>query len=377
VAKKRTDKNTSGSVPRGTRKPTREKKGADVVTVSHKPVRGGAGGALEAVEEAAVALGAEDLFVPSSLEAMPAAPSVAELEAAAVPAGVLSYGDTPAAQVARLRAAVTGPTAPAPEPGRFTFESVFGVDTRFRVDPSNYPHSAVCFLVAEFPVPGGGALGALGTGWIVGRRTVITAGHCVYAHGPEFKPGGTFANRVTVFPARDGTRRPHQLEATRQNLQTTEGWVKSKAPEADYAAIILTEDLPEEVGAFGFGPDLGPDVRDGPFRVAGYPGEFQKTSQAATQWEDAGTVRVEGPHLAYRIDTTPGQSGGPVFFINRSDDPAGRFAVACGVHNYGIPDPTGQRRIKFPESQPGDNTATYITGEVLANLIAWKKEGDG
>src|SRR5687768_6326230 len=61
-------------------------------------------------------------------------------------------------------------------PIRPPFESVIGRDERVRIlDTDLYPWSAICALRMRGP-----SGGAMGTGWFIGPRTVITAGHCVY-----------------------------------------------------------------------------------------------------------------------------------------------------------------------------------------------------
>src|SRR4051794_24962558 len=59
------------------------------------------------------------------------------------------------------------------------YESVIGRDERQRVlDTDLTPWRKICSLQMR------GALGSgvIGTGWLVGPRTVITAGHCVFSH---------------------------------------------------------------------------------------------------------------------------------------------------------------------------------------------------
>jgi glutamyl endopeptidase len=371
------DRNVTGAVPKGPAKkalvpgtvaPGRTGGGGESAVVSHERVRGGTGRAEALRRPAGPAVYGVEYLAPGTgrAEAAGGAESMRAVEARAVPAGQLSYGESLASKFERLKARLLD-RAPAPRgPVEFSLESLIGDDDRDRVDPSVYPYSAVCYLVSEFTLQNGRTIGALGTGWIIGRRTVITAGHCVYAHDdPKLGPISAFADRVAVYPACDGAHRPYEFLVTSESLQTTQGWVEQQSEAADYAAIIVNQDLPEEVGVFGYGPDLDASLRDGPFRVTGYPGELEG-DEAATQWEHAGTVRVSqnGRRLLYAIDTTPGQSGAPVHFINRSADPAERFAVAVGIHNYG-------------DGGSGFNRATYIVGEVLDNLNAWKQQGGG
>jgi V8-like Glu-specific endopeptidase len=72
-----------------------------------------------------------------------------------------------------------------------------------------------------------------GTGWLAGRRTVITAGHCVFLHGQ-----GGWARKIDVFFT-DPTdeRSPAAISAT--EFRCVDGWVKGRDALTDYGAILL------------------------------------------------------------------------------------------------------------------------------------------
>jgi V8-like Glu-specific endopeptidase len=84
---------------------------------------------------------------------------------------------------------------------RSALESVIGdVDDRTRIlETKLTPWRQICALDIE------GKNGArfIGTGWLAGPRTVVTAGHCV--HHPDL---GGWAERITVSPARGGGGHP-------------------------------------------------------------------------------------------------------------------------------------------------------------------------
>jgi V8-like Glu-specific endopeptidase len=84
-------------------------------------------------------------------------------------------------------------------PSVLTPESVIGTDDRIRVlDPETMPWRMICSLEISGRTGKG-----IGTGWFVGPKTIITAGHCVYH--PNF---GGWANEIKIYPGRYGTNFP-------------------------------------------------------------------------------------------------------------------------------------------------------------------------
>lgn len=64
-------------------------------------------------------------------------------------------------------------------PTEMVLESIIGTDDRVRIqNPSVYPWRAICAL--RMTAKDGSRW--IGTGFLVGPGTVITAGHCVYLH---------------------------------------------------------------------------------------------------------------------------------------------------------------------------------------------------
>src|SRR5918912_3129628 len=81
----------------------------------------------------------------------------------------------------------SGPIAPP-------FESVIGpTDDRVRIlDTELAPWRMICALRMRGPT----GAGAIGTGWFIGPRTVLTAGHCVFSN--HFFGG--WASSIEVIP---------------------------------------------------------------------------------------------------------------------------------------------------------------------------------
>jgi V8-like Glu-specific endopeptidase len=224
------------------------------------------------------------------------------------------------------------------------FEVVIGVDDRRQITATtSYPWRAICSL----KIKARDGSNWIGTGWLVGHRTVITAGHCVYIHNR-----GGWAREIEVIPGRNGTRRPYG-SCKSSSLRSVKGWTRSKKRSHDYAGIILPRscDYGRRLGYFGYGNYSTGTLRNLTVNVSGYPGD----KPAGTQWWHARKIkRVTSRTIVYNIDTAGGQSGAPVWRIKNGK----RYAV--GIHTNG--------------SSSG-NSATRIVKAVYNNIKAWKALG--
>ena len=218
-------------------------------------------------------------------------------------------------------------------------ETVCGADDRTRITPAtNLPWRWICKLFITFP---DGAR-FVGTGWFIGARTVMTAGHCVFS-----RANGGWARSIEVVPGMDGNARPYGAQVGTAFRSVT-GWTQDSKPEFDYGAIILPNcDLGNRVGWFGFAHLNNASLNNLFVNTAGYPGD----KPLGTMWFNAGSIsRVEDLKIYYMVDTMGGQSGSPVWrFLNGE-----RHAV--GVHAYG----------------GCPNSATRITKPVFDNMLAWR-----
>lgn len=218
-------------------------------------------------------------------------------------------------------------------------ETVCERDNRFQVTPTTVnPWHWNCMLVIEFE----GGFKARGSGWLVGPRTVITAGHCVHGGGP----GGKFATRIEVIPGMDGKNRPYGTFLGRQ-LYTTTGWANNRSFDHDYGAIILGSEIGNRVGYFGFENLTRQQLLAGQTNVAGYPGD----KPIGTQWRSGGPlVDASATQLFYTFDTYAGQSGSPLWKVFNNQ------RTAVGIHNLG----------------GCPNAGVRINQQVFANIDLWK-----
>lgn len=225
-------------------------------------------------------------------------------------------------------------------------ESIIGTDQRVRVNPTtDYPARATVLITFNTP-----SSAARCTGWLIGKDTVVTAGHCV-------APGtgaSVFYNPASyrIYPGRNGTSRPYgSCGAT--TLFSVTGWTNGADERFDYGAIKLRCNIGTTTGWYGFFTQ--PTSLTGlPVRTQGYPGD-----KPLTQWRSSDSVRANtADQVFYRADTFGGQSGSPVWY-NRSSTCS---PCSMAIHTYGL-------HGVHPHST--NNHGTRITQARFNNLVAW------
>lgn len=221
-------------------------------------------------------------------------------------------------------------------------EVIIGTDDRIRIpNTTQIPWRRICALRITFP---SGAT-YRGSGFLIGPRSLATAGHCVYLHNQ-----GGWARRVEVIPGCNGSARPFG-QAVSTSFRSVVGWVTNKKPEYDFGCIVLPPGSfgGSNLGSFGFAAFDAAKLLAQPAVLAGYPGD----KPFAELWGMARKIKtVTAKTLIYDIDSMGGQSGAPVYIMRNGQ----RYVV--GVHNYGAA--TG-------------NSATRVTAEVFQRLLGWSK----
>lgn len=217
-----------------------------------------------------------------------------------------------------------GQPPPETEPEAWSEESlelllIHGQENRVPVaddyDPNAFPWSCLCELRCDFPF-GQHA----GTGWLIGPRTVVTAGHCVFRYREWARsvqigrPSGTSGGTVLT-----------------KTVRSTQGWQEITNPAQaslyDYGAVFLAGEDAIELDDY-LSPDTNFDADDlegTPVLLAGYP-----LSHTELMYHQ-GPVESKGDWLTYRIDTSGGQSGSPVLL------PRGDAYDVIGIHIEGHP----------------------------------------
>jgi V8-like Glu-specific endopeptidase len=188
--------------------------------------------------------------------------------------------------------------------------SILGADDRVRITPTaTGAYRAVVEIEVVFP----DGTSVRGSGALVGRNDVLTAGHMVY--NPLH---GGYARDVFVYPSRDGALQPFGA-ANGTKITVDPKWISGSVqiPAADFthdiALVNLDRNLGDLVGWFGYASGGTVDqYTNSQVITAGYPGD----KPYATQWRASSTVDSSTAttlDFTRSLDIFNGQSGSPVF----------------------------------------------------------------
>ncbi len=232
-------------------------------------------------------------------------------------------------------------------------ESVIGVDERERIlETDLQPWRMICAL-KMYSNSGGSAIG---TGWLVGPRTIITAGHCVH-HAGFF---GGWADRIEISAGRDGSEFPFgTVNATR--FTSVDKWIEDADPDFDIGCIHLEEPLGDTVGWFSIASLTAKELVSHMVNVSGYPGDRGYGTEQ--YFHKNRVLNVGDRRVFYDIDTAGGQSGAPVWIHEEKGAPP----LVIGIHAYG----TGGTPFDLGITA---NSAPRIIPEVFDLITAWIDE---
>lgn len=242
---------------------------------------------------------------------------------------------------------------------RRTVETVEGPDDRIPIIGSDrHPWRMICSLEILFPF-----IRVFGTGWFVGPKTLITAGHCVFDSGMGGKaseiivyPGRyDIMNRVFPYPKDPSFTKP--IVSTK--FQAAPGWEDSQSPDLDYGVIQLDEPVGNETGWFSVALKADVTLEDHLINIAGYPAN--KDEGRVLYFDSDKIERVTTKRLFYRADTSEGQSGSPVWVQTTTTS----APEVVGIHTNGDDRRTFSAR---------GNSARRIDVEVFTNITQWIRE---
>lgn len=161
------------------------------------------------------------------------------------------------------------------------------------------------------------------SGALIGRSTIVTAGHCLY----DGAKGGWVQGMNAFFGIQDNAA---YLSCPATSITVSSNWVNSHQPEHDWGVINLGCPVGDYIGTMGYTDPGGALPPSGNWNVSGYPGDrpnYQLTVAAGQlQLADIGT------RFRYTMDTAGGQSGGPIWSMNPGN---GCIECVVGVHTTG------------------------------------------
>ncbi|KAK3392368.1 hypothetical protein B0T20DRAFT_360601 [Sordaria brevicollis] len=250
-------------------------------------------------------------------------------------------------------------------------ESVIDTDNRKPVDPADYrnggKYRSIVKIRAQYE---GSGLHWIGTGYLIQRNVLVTAGHVVFERDPcETTIGHGRAVSIECFIGYHGRATASEANGVQRRVATcvitTRQWVMDGSKRHDFALVKVDRDFDGDLSIMQFPPTPHVVGVDEELGVVGYPGDsalrvgphgedgalmhemFRKTS-----WN----LRNDRDNmLHYTIATGGGQSGGPVLLRSRDGN-----MVILGTHCYG-------------DDKGGSNAASTIEGPYGNPLEVFEK----
>lgn len=221
-------------------------------------------------------------------------------------------------------------------------------------DTTDPPYRKICKLYIQYSGRDGWYAGS---GFFLGRGTVITSGHNLF----DWDESKSWASRIAVIPGKDGDTMPYSGQVVKSTFVTLKGWKDHGEWQYDYGAIIMPDHkLGDRVGFFGAGSYSADTLMAASTTVSGYPSVDGSSSTLYRSPGDGagGTLAgVDENFLTYTYDISGGESGSPVWFFKDNGS-----VRAVGIHRGGSPGGC-------------PNTAVRINDKVFKNLIRFKAQG--
>ena len=199
-----------------------------------------------------------------------------------------------------------------------TLANVIGDDDRVRITPTtSYPWSAIVKLHIACD-----GYYTFGTGALIDKNHVLTAGHCVYSH-----LNGGWADSIKVVPGEDNGDEPFG-HAMAINLRCYVDWITHADEQHDFALITLDRDIGLQTGWMGLYTTLpSSSIYKNELNTAGYP--YDLDNGVNMYWNHANGRKANEYNHWYYLDTNGGQSGSPIWIYD------GTNRDILSVHGYG------------------------------------------
>jgi glutamyl endopeptidase len=233
-----------------------------------------------------------------------------------------------------------------------------GGDTRVQImGTATYPSSAIAYLKVHFPTQGDWPC----TGFFIGPRSVVTAGHCVV----DEKTREVATSVTEITPGRSGSLTPYGTTTSKKIFYRTELLNKTIPFDKryDYAVIQTQAPLGNTVGYFGMSAVQTLSATSA-YTVRGYPFDDKPVG---TMWSAFEPILYSNPNfLWYKTDTEGGQSGSPVYRTV-----SGVCCSLVGIHiEGGLDKKTGLPDGLLPHADA--NAAVRVNQAVFNQLQKWK-----
>ncbi|MFH1118899.1 MAG: T9SS type A sorting domain-containing protein [Bacteroidota bacterium] len=146
----------------------------------------------------------------------------------------------------------------------------------------------------------------MGTGVLIGPKTVLTAGHCIYNHTTK-----KWADQIEVVPGYYNGSKPFGSTYA-STLRTFNGWASNGYEGWDIGVITVSQPIGNKTGSLGFGCDSDDFYKYNTFYASGFPGEAPYNGELMYkqhgEFDNAYTDIV-----SFNRDSYGGQSGSGYF----------------------------------------------------------------
>lgn len=225
---------------------------------------------------------------------------------------------------------------------RAKVKSIIGLDQRIFVpDTTVYPFRVMTQILF---ISGNGV--ARCSGVLIGKDTVLTAGHCLYQEG-------IWSTNVEVHPGSNGSESPYGV-CSAKSLYVAPEWLDTEDFRYDYGVVKLDCDIGLRTGWLGWHVQTG-NIDGVKSYISGYPDD-----KPLTQWYSVDRIRISGGlRLFFKNDVVEGMSGSPVLIARPMGSPGCVRACIIAVLS------AESRSLPW-------NVGTRITSQVAADLIFWR-----
>lgn len=202
--------------------------------------------------------------------------------------------------------------------------TVIPPDRRWQVDSRAVPYRQQPLLMMRF-----GNQTSRCSGSLLGPNTILTAAHCLYKPTAPNVNSGTWAtNVIAYFQVVNGTA---AKICNADVITTSWPWQTGNATAGhDWGIVQLACNAGHDLGTMGYRLTGASSISGNNFEITGHPGE----KPGFTQWTERGPISPVGSSfLQYRMSTTGGQSGGPIW---RNESPSTCGNCVVGVHTTGL-----------------------------------------
>lgn len=238
--------------------------------------------------------------------------------------------------------------------------AIIGTDNRSKVtNTTEYPYSCIGSIYVK--TVSNDSWKFRGSGFLVAPSLMLTAAHCVYDQKDTI-------TEIRFTPAKNGSTNPYgHAYSTKIHVPADFKDSTSYDSKHDYALIELDKPIGNTAGYF---PEIHMEKWDNvdPIKdpdpdqfykmnnrgcIAGYPKQYSNL-----MYRESGVIyhRNSALYLYYKVDTTDGQDGGPIFFTDDN-----------GVKKY-----MGIHIINDCEEFPGYNQGRAMTLAIYTLINKYK-----